>query len=233
MTRSPRVCSSRIQACGRFNWMLSPLALLLLVLCFCAQPAHPQGLPGRLTGTVVDTTAAVVPGANVTLSNEATHALLRTLSGHQGFFVFAAVPAATYTLTIEKAGFAKWQRTGIELHPGDAINVPDIVLKVGEVAGQVTVTASPEVVLPVDSGEKSSVITAPQIQNLSILGRDATELLKILPGVVYTGEGTQGEVQMFSAGGIGNSSVAGTRTDALDIVSDGATVSRWREVYAL
>ena len=126
-----------------------------------------------------------------------------------------------------------WQRTGIELHPGDAINVPDIVLKVGEVAGQVTVTASPEVVLPVDSGEKSSVITAPQIQNLSILGRDATELLKILPGVVYTGEGTQGEVQMFSAGGIGNSSVAGTRTDALDIVSDGATVSRWREVYAL
>src|SRR5216117_1532199 len=76
MTRSPRVCSSRIQACGRFNWMLSPLALLLLVLCFCAQPAHPQGLPGRLTGTVVDTTAAVVPGANVTLSNEATHALL-------------------------------------------------------------------------------------------------------------------------------------------------------------
>ena len=84
-----------------------------------------------------------------------------------------------------------------------------------------------------DSGEKSALITAKQIQNLSIIGRDATELLKILPGVVYTGEGTQGEVQMFSAGGIGNSSVAGTRTDALDIVSDGATVSRWREVYAL
>ena len=95
-----------------------------------------------------------------------------------------------------------------------AINVPDIVLKVGEVAGQVTVIASPEVVLPVDSGEKSSVITAPQIQNLSILGRDATELLKILPGVVYTGQGTQGEVQKFSAGGIGNSSVAGTWPNA-------------------
>src|SRR3989442_6322239 len=112
MTKSPRVCSSRIQACGRLNWMLSLLSLLLLVLCFYVQPAYPQGLPGRLTGTVVDTTAAVVPGANVTLSNEATHALLRTVSGHQGFFVFAAVPAATYTLTIEKAGFTKWQQTG-------------------------------------------------------------------------------------------------------------------------
>jgi hypothetical protein len=220
MTKGSRVCFSGPQTCGRLKWML----LLLLVLCFNPQPAYSQGLPGRLTGTVVDPTAAVVPGANVTLTNEATNAVLRTISGSQGFFVFAAVPAATYTLTIEKEGFAKWQRTGIEFHPGDAINIPDIVLKVGEVARDVTVTASPEVVLPVDSGEKSSVITAHQIQNLSILGRDATELLKILPGVVYTGEGTQGEVQMFSGGGIGNSSVAGTRTDSLDIVSDGATV---------
>ena len=136
MTKGSRVCFSGPQTCGRLKWML-----LLLVLCFNPQPAYSQGLPGRLTGTVVDPTAAVVPGANVTLTNEATNAVLRTISGSQGFFVFAAVPAATYTLTIEKEGFAKWQRTGIEFHPGDAINIPDIVLKVGEVARDVTVTA--------------------------------------------------------------------------------------------
>jgi hypothetical protein len=200
------------------------LLSLALVFCFAVQPAYAQGLLGRLTGTVVDETVAVIPDADVTLSNEATGALSRTVSNNRGFFVFAAVPAATYTLTIEKVGFAKWQRTGLELHPGDAINIPDIVLGVGAVAEEISVSASPEVIIPVDSGEKSSVITARQIQNLAILGRDAAELLKILPGVVYTGEQTQGEVKGFGAvtGGIGSYSVAGTRTDALDIVSDGA-----------
>jgi len=226
MNRGSLACFWRADACGRLIRGVSLLPLLLLVLCFCAQPAYPQGLPGRLTGTVLDETEAVIPEANVTLSNQATGAVLRSVSNVSGFFAFAAVPAATYTLTIEKAGFAKWQRTGIVLHPGDAINIPDIILKVGTVTTDVTVSAAPDVIIPVDSGEKSSVITAKQIQNLAILGRDAAELLKILPGVVYTGEQTQGEVKMFGAvtGGIGSYSVAGTRTDSLDIVSDGANV---------
>lgn len=91
----------------------------------------------------------------------------------------------TYTLLIDATGFAKYERKGITLHTSDRINVPDITLGLAAVAQEVQVSATPDVVVPVDSGEKSQVILAKQMQNLSIVGRSAVELLKILPGVVY------------------------------------------------
>ena len=186
------------------------------------QTGYSQGLPGTVTGTVVDQSQAIVPGATVLLQDEASGALRRTVSNTQGFFSITAIPAGTYTVTIESTGLVKWQRTGVVIHPGDRVNLRDIALKVGAVTEQVTVQASPEAVIPLDSGEKSEVITAKQIQNLSIVGRNAVELLKILPGVVNSG-GDTGEVTMFG-GGVGSYNVAGTRGDSLDVVSDGANV---------
>lgn len=199
------------------------LALVLLMVCAAVEIAYGQAGTATVTGTVTDASSAVVPGADVTLKSETTGFERNTISNAEGFFSIAAVPAATYTVTIEMPGFAKWQRTGIVLHPRDTINITNIVMAVAGTAQDVTVSATPETITPVDSGEKAAIITSKQIQNLAVVGRSAVELLKILPGVVYNGEGFPGEVVQFNQG-IGNYNVAGLRNEAVAIVSDGADV---------
>lgn len=203
------------------RWVLSVVALLLAA---SLPLAFGQSTSSTLTGTVTDKSDAVVPGADVNLKSEGTGFERSTVTNPEGFFSISAVPAGTYTLTIEMPGFAKWQRTGLVLRPGDKINVPDISMAVAGSAQEVTVTAASESMTPVDTGEKSAIITAKQIQNLSVVGRSAVELLKILPGVVYTGEGFPGEVVQFNQG-IGQYNVGGGRNEGMiAIVSDGADV---------
>lgn len=205
--------------------MKAVLAFMGGLVFFVLLTPHALGqATGNVTGIVADTTGAVIPGADVRLRSEATGFERRTVTSDEGFFSIPAVPSGTYTLTIEMPGFATWRRTGIVLYPGDRINVPDIVLSLATAADEITVTAAAETMTPLDSGEKSAVITSAQIQNLAIVGRSAVELMKILPGVVYTGEGFPGEVIQFNQG-VGQYNVAGTRAEGgLAIVSDGANV---------
>ena len=112
------------------------------------------------------------------------------------------------------------------------------MLQTGAQTETVTVTAGANEFIPVDSGEKSALITAKQIQNLSIVGRDATELLKTLPASIqvdadvenrasFTGEviGINGNGAGGRQSAIGNYSANGGRADAIDIISDGTHVS--------
>lgn len=191
-----------------------------------------------ITGTVMDKSGAVVPGADVILTDESSGDTRRTISNGEGYFTFAALPAKTYKIRVEMTGFQAWERVGIILHPGDRINISDISLVPGAQSETVIVTGEANQIIPVDSGEKSTLITATQIQNTSIIGRDATELLKILPGMVATGAGIMnrpgftGEVIGINGNGaggkqsaIGNYSGNGGREDAIDIVADGTHVS--------
>ncbi len=202
--------------------------LTLLITLGCAPFLYGQAASATLTGTVMDESAAVVPGADITLKNEGTGELVRrTVSNNEGYFTIAAIPPATYTLIVEVSGFARWERTKITLYSGDKINVSDIVLKPSTVSTEVTVSATPDVISPVDSGEKAQVITSRQIENLAVLGRSADELLKILPGVVYTNPDDAGGPAGFTVQfnrGIGNYNVAGTRNTQVANVSDGANV---------
>ncbi|NWG12725.1 MAG: TonB-dependent receptor [Acidobacteria bacterium] len=192
-----------------------------------------------LTGIVMDQSKAVVPGADITLTDELSGDARRTVSNAEGFFTFTALQARTYKLKVEMTGFQAWERPGIVVHPGDRINIADIVLIPGARSETVVVTGESYQTTPVDSGEKSVVVTAQQIQNTAIVGRDATELLKILPGMVaipadgitnrpgFTGEviGINGNGAAGKQSAIGNYSGNGSRPDAIDINADGVHVS--------
>ncbi len=205
------------------------LVALVLVCCTSVRTSYGQAPSGTLMGTITDQSGAVVPDASVVLKDEGSGALRRTVSNGDGFFTIVAIPAGTYTVSVEAQGFASWQRTGIVFHQADVIKFPDISLSVKSVEQQLKVEATPAVVIPVNSGEKSEVITRHEIENLSIVGRNAVELLKILPGVVNSGGQSgvfTGEFTMFTTAGgaIGSYNVAGTRSETLDINSDGANV---------
>ncbi len=217
--------------------------LLLLVALACStlavSPAFAQNITGSLSGTVVDPTGAVVVGADVTLTNEASRDVRRTKSNADGYFAFAAVPPGSYSVAIETPGFSKYEQKGVTLKIGDSRSLRTVALKVAGMTEEATVTASVDLA-PLNSGEKSATLTSDQILNFSTVGRSAAELLKVLPGMTpvtqgvsnrpgFTGEviGINGNGEYQGGGNnnqsaIGNFSGNGTRTDALDITVDGA-----------
>lgn len=219
------------------RWSRLDFWSVLGFLCLLTVAGYGQVLTGQLTGTVTDQTGAVIPDATIILKNQLTGDLRRTVSNSDGVFAFAAVPTGDYTVTIEGKGFAKWERSGVKLSAGDRRTIADIVLGTTAVTATTEVTATAESLAPVDTGEKSITLSSKQIQNLSLVGRNATELIKALPGFTpitglnnqpgFSGEtiGVNGNGDGGKQSAIGNYSANGTRADALDIVADGAHVS--------
>src|SRR4051794_40822485 len=96
------------------------LALFLVVsmLLVMAPAALAQQTTATLTGTVYDSSGAIVPGASVSLKNEASGDVRRTVSNGDAYFTFGAVPPGSYTVTIGMKGFNNWEAKGIILNSG-------------------------------------------------------------------------------------------------------------------
>ena len=210
------------------TWMKQVvLGLLSATLLLWAGAAFAQGSGTcTVTGTVYDQTGAVVSGASVRLVMEATSTTRETTSNATGFFSLIGVPAGNYRLRVEAKGFAPFTQTGIALHINDQVDLKQIALKVAGTAATVEVTTAPAEIIPESSGDVSYTITAKQVDNLAIIGRNAVELLKILPGAQNSGGWNgvyTGETAAFN-GGAGAYTVNGTRFDQLAVVSDGGNV---------
>ncbi|HKE26250.1 MAG TPA: carboxypeptidase regulatory-like domain-containing protein [Bryobacteraceae bacterium] len=187
-----------------------------------------QNVTGLLTGIVSDPTGAVVPGATVVMANQQNGVERRTITNGDGFFSISGVLVGDYTVTISAKGFQQFKQANIHFDAGDTRTLPNITLTIGDSTQTVTVEASGEQLTPVDSGEKSIVIGQRQLEDIPIVGQNAAEFIKILPGFAMTGAGNgvnagyNGQVQNTGAGPIGSFSANGLRTAALDITSDGA-----------
>ncbi len=214
-------------------------ALAVLAVSLAPVPTEAQRITAELSGSVVDSSGAVVPGADVVLKNEGSGDVRRSVTNSDGFFNFASVPAQTYTLTVSLQGFKSYEVKGVALHAGDSRAFRQIKLEVSTMAETVTVQA--EVALtPLNSGERSATLGSEQIENIPIVSSSSAELVRILPGMTpntvglqnrpgFTGEviGINGNGEYSGGGGnnqsaIGNYSANGTRLGSLDITLDGA-----------
>jgi len=208
---------------------------VLAVLLALPGNTYAQRMSGDLSGSVVDESGGVIPGADVTVTNEASGAVRRSVTNADGFFAFASLPAATYTVKVSITGFNSYEVKGIELRSGDSRSMRQVQLKVATMAETVSVSA--EVALtPLNSGEKSATLTAQQIENIPIVGTSAAEVLRLLPGMTPTGgdgaknnPGYSGEIYGINGNGeggkqsaVGNYAANGARDWALDITIDGA-----------
>lgn len=217
---------SRIRSTATLPVLLAT-ALLLLPL-----PSFGQAT-GTVTGIVADVTGAVIPNAAVVLTNEQNGIMRQTVSNGAGVFAFASVvPGTQYTVKVTAPKFTGWQSQPFALRPGDSINFSDIKLAVGAAATEVTIEATADAVRVVDSGERSDVITAKEISTLAVVGRDATELVRMLPGFAMS-SGDQGlnnkpgynTAVVGLSGAVGSFSANGSGTTGVSVVSDGASVT--------
>ncbi len=142
---------------------------------------------GRVTGSVVDSSGAVVPGAEVELYLAGgQRPLLTARTSTDGSYNFMAVRPAYYDLTVEAAGFVKTTLRGISVDPARETSVPQVRLQLPAVTQTVEVSAE---VQGVDTAgaEVADTVSMEQIKNLPILDRDVLSILQTQPGVVSNG----------------------------------------------
>jgi hypothetical protein len=180
---------------GTSGWCLA--AVVLAVLLLIPGGLYAQVGSAALSGVVQDKTGAVVPGATATLTNQVSGAQRSVTSNGVGIFAFSAIPSGDYNLSVTAVNFKGYTQTGIHLDPGDNKSIPEIDLALGSAVETVTVEQSVES-LPLDSGQLSSTITANDLDRLSIVGRDATELQRTLPGFAIRNLGSTNAAPDFS-----------------------------------
>jgi len=211
-------------------WLSVWTAIALVATFVLTVPtARAQSSAASLDGTVFDTSGALVPGAVVILRNQASGDERTAVSNGEGFFNFAAVPPAAYTVRVSRQGFATWEARDINLTSGDHRAVSNIKLKVGSKEETVVVEATSVEITPTDSGEKSFTIDQNVMQNVAIVGQNAAEFIKIMPGFAMTGGSVnqasyQAADERTGGGPNGSFSANGQRQVALDITADGAHI---------
>src|SRR5436309_632550 len=157
--------------------------VILIVLLTPTLPLIAQNTSGSITGVVQDASGAVIPGAQVTLINQEQGVTARdTITNEAGIYLFSALPAATYTVSVELPGFKTYKKTDVKLFVNDRMGLPPIVLEVGSQAESVTVEAA-AVTLETVSAERSGIVTGRQMIDIALNGRNFASLLKLVPGV--------------------------------------------------
>src|SRR5262245_25804031 len=113
---------------------------VVVLIFLAATAAFGQGFQGGLRGSVKDAAGAVVPGVEVTLTNEATSLPRTTMTNESGEYSFAALDPGSYRLHAALAGFKPQDLTGIRIGTQQFVTL-DLKLEVGAVAEAVSVTA--------------------------------------------------------------------------------------------
>ena len=157
-----------------------------------------------ITGTVIDTSGAIVPGATLTLTDTGTNAKQVRTSDANGFYSFNALPPDTFSLVVTKDGFQERDLVNLQLNAEQANSV-NVQLTVGTKATTVTVNASTVAALDTNTANIGQSISERDIQHIPVYQRDVTSLIQLAPGVLA--DGAQ------SAGGGGFQS-PGTQTGA-------------------
>ena len=201
----------------------SLVALAAATLLLTGTTAFGQGsTTATIRGNIQDSSGAVLPGATITVTNPSNRSVQTTVSDDRGQYLFAGLFPGTYDLKVELSGFKTYERKALSLSPSDNRGI-DIRLDVGQQTELVTVTAQQEVI-QTQTGAREGVLTAKQIDNLSIIGRSALELMRILPGVVT--EFNMGESVSFGGGGNNTQgyTVNGIRSSSNTVSLDGSSL---------
>jgi len=163
------------------------LGCALLVIFLSSSVARADELYGRIRGTVTDPSGGVVPGAKVTVTNMATGISRSMNSSSGGDFEFVSLLApSVYDLEVEKSGFRKSEQTGIHLDVNQ-IYVANVTLEVGSPTQVVTVEAN-AVQVETTSMQLGTTVTANQMVDLPLNGRNWTQLQQLQPGVMASSD---------------------------------------------
>lgn len=167
-----------------------------------------------IVGAVMDTSGALIPGANVTVANPDRGFKRDLVTNLAGEYTAPKIPTGNYVITAQARGFQRLVRTGIQVEVGQTLRV-DMQLKVGQMTQEVTVTAAATRV-ETENGTLSDVVKGSQIANLMMNGRNFTSLYLLVPGAM-----PDNSFDPTTFGGTATVSFNGTRMEFNNMEIDG------------
>ena len=196
----------------------------LLIALLCTVTASLAQTPsGTISGTIKDSTGALVPNATITITNKAT-AIARTLAANaEGLYSAPALAPGDYEVRVEMSGFRTTVRAA-NVAAGGTTTV-DMTLSVGE-AKEVVVVEAATAQISYDSNTVQGVIPRSTIQDLPLNGRSSLQLASLEPGVTVAPGSTAQFNAMFTVSilGANGGATAGSGVGPL-ITMDGATIN--------
>src|SRR5262245_3238114 len=181
------------------------LFVLLCVAIMISQEAMAQTANGVIKGTVFDASKAVVPGAQVTITNQNTNVSSKTPTNEAGIYYVGAVQPGPYTIGVEVTGFKKWEGK-IDLQVGQTA-VVDVALELGSPESTVEVVGAAPAITT-ESSEVADVKDSLRIRQLPLNGRQISNLFNLTPGVE----------------GGGNPRVNGMKVGSAEMLIDGVSI---------
>lgn len=153
---------------------------LLAILGLTALTSWAQLPTATLNGIVTDPQGALLPGAKVTLTSQATGLSREVTSSADGLYVFASLAAGFYDVRVEASGFAAKEHKDIRLEVGRAATL-DVSLEVAPV-GQVVTVEGGAATIELTQSQVQGQITATTLENIPLNGRNFLELAFLIPG---------------------------------------------------
>ncbi len=150
-----------------------------------AVPAPAQQFTGGVRGAVHDANG-VIPGATVTLTNEATNVPRETVSNDVGQYNFPAVPPGTYTLKAQIQGYKTFESKGLIVGTQQFVTL-DVLLEVGGIEESITVTGQTPLI-DTSNASTGGVLDQSTLENLPAPGRNAFLIGVTVPTVMPTGD---------------------------------------------
>ena len=190
----------------------------VLLLALLAASGAAQETRATLSGTVRDTSEAVVAGASVQLTNHDTGISFKGTTNASGAYRFVFLNPGTYRLQVEAAGFKKFDRPAIQLQVGQSAGV-DVNLPVGSTGESITVTTE-AALLDTEKADRGVVVDKKRITDLPLNVRNPIMLAALSPGITHT-SGTA-HLNPFSNSGIASWSVNGGLNNNTEFLQDGA-----------
>lgn len=177
-------------------------------------PAGAQTATGTITGSITDSSGAVISSAKVQITNEGTNARVEATTNIEGSYTAPLLPPGAYRVNVAAAGFKSFEQAGIQLQVQQQARV-NIVLQVGAMTESVTIRGDAALVEATTSSI-GKVVDNKRILELPLNTRNVYSLVNLTPGVT---------------GGIGNAhnqvsySVNGARGGTFDVLVDGSSAA--------
>ena len=165
--------------------LASAVATLTLLVLSSSAVYGQGGTTSTLSGVAVDTSGAILPGADVTVKMPSTGFQLTAVTNHEGAFSFPGLNIGTYAVTVILSGFKTFVSNNVVLTSGAGANVR-ATLEIGGVEEQVVVSSASEII-QTQSSTIASTINTNQILKLPLTTRSAMDFVTFLPGVQTSG----------------------------------------------
>ena len=209
---------------GRRGSLALQVAFIVLTSLFLSGCIWAQEFRGTISGTVTDSSGAVIKDAQVTITETSTGTVNRTKTDSAGQYVVPFLQPGTYQIVVEMTSFKRDVRNGITLQANEHPLI-DITLQVGNTQETVSVT---EDVPLVDTANASvgQVITTKEVEDYPVNGRTPITLVELAVGVVPTSQPSQ--IHPFDNSGASSWSIGGTPAQASEVLLDGTPDTTWQ-----